>query len=480
MQLTKALTAILVIALAATACSGSSDTTQSTTPRTGTPTTTVDARVETTDVTAVDAPVPPVLDPAWDIAGSDALFGSGEILTFELTLDPEDLAFLDADPTAEEYVEGSFVFNGQTVGPVGIRYKGSLGSFIECVDGPNLFEPSGAKSCSKLSMKIKINWDDPGAEFFGQRKLQFHAMNRDESMMRERLAYLMFAEMGSASPRTAPTRLIINGEYAGLFLLVENIDGRFTRDRFDDGTGNLYKEAWPFTHEGEITGEEVFIDSLRTNEDEDPSADLIRQFARDIEDISGSDDVTAVLEVLNRSTDLDDLLGFAAVDRAIINDDGPFHWYCGEGDCAPHNYFWYEEPASGKIHLIPWDLDNSLLPETARPMAVIRIADEWGQTSSDCRPFAFGPLGVRQRSASCDPLVAALVLLEDEYKQRRAEFLAGPFDPGRVAGLLDEWSSQLAPYVDEQAAALPGEPTLTRFEAAIAELLTIVSAQQEV
>src|SRR5688572_8331389 len=56
-------------------------------------------------------------------SGPDYLFDPEQLRTFELELDEEDLAFLDADPKAEEYVPGQLVFEGRRVEPVGIRYK---------------------------------------------------------------------------------------------------------------------------------------------------------------------------------------------------------------------------------------------------------------------------------------------------------------------------------------------------------------------
>ena len=123
-------------------------------------------------------------------------------------------------------------------------------------------------------MKIKINWNDSNDEFLGVRKLQFHSMNRDDSQLRERLGYWLWREMGVAAPRATHARVLINGEFAGLFALIENIDGRFTRHNFDDGTGNLYKEVWPLSEDGAPFDHDIYIDSLRTNEDEDPTAAL--------------------------------------------------------------------------------------------------------------------------------------------------------------------------------------------------------------
>jgi hypothetical protein len=107
--------------------------------------------------------------------------------------------------------------------------------------------------------------------------------------------------------------------------------------------------------------------------------------------------------VLGDRTDLAAFISYAVVDRAVRHDDGPFHWYCIEGPCEPHNFYLYEEPASRRIHVIPWDLDNSLQLSNG----ITDIADEWGATRNDCEPFPFGPINLMKRSAACDPLVAA-------------------------------------------------------------------------
>ena len=61
---------------------------------------------------------------------SDYIFDQDRLHTFELDLPEASLAALDDDPTAEEYVEGSLTFEGETISPVGIRYKGSVGAWV--------------------------------------------------------------------------------------------------------------------------------------------------------------------------------------------------------------------------------------------------------------------------------------------------------------------------------------------------------------
>jgi spore coat protein CotH len=333
---------------------------------------------------------------------SDYIFNQESLHTFELNIPESALNKIDADPVKEEYVEGTLTFEGETLSPVGIRYKGSVGAFVNCLSGSDWANPSGYKTCTKLSMKIKINWLDSDNTFYGLKKLQFHSQNLDPSQMRERLGYWLFREMGVPASRSVHARLIINGDYIGVFALTEQIDGRFTRYHFDNGKGNLYKEVWPLDMNGQVQRDEVYLRNLKTNEDENPAIEMIKDFALDV----ASADSTNIKEVIRQWMNVEEIIAFAVVDRTIRNDDGPFHWYCNNGICSNHNYYWYEEPVGNKLHLIPWDLDNAFENIIKNANPVTPIADEWGGISSNCDPFRYEIFSIQQRSATCDKLTA--------------------------------------------------------------------------
>ncbi|MDG2112787.1 MAG: CotH kinase family protein, partial [Actinomycetota bacterium] len=394
---------------------------------------------------------------------SDHLFDQELLHTFELTVEPELLAQIDADPTAEEYVEAQLTFEGETI-PVGLRYKGSVGAFIGCVDGPNPFEPSGSKTCTKLSMKVKVNWDDPDDELHGVRRLQLHSLNLDPSLMHERLGYWLFGQMGVPAPRAVHARVTVNGEFVGLFALVEQIDGRFVRHRFEDGTGNLYKEVWPVDVDGQPHPESVYLDGLRTNEDDDPSARIITAFARGL--ANGPDEAQAALD---RYANVSELLAYSVVDRTIRHDDGPFHWYCATGPCITHNFYWYEDPSAERLHLIAWDLDNAFQNIRGPANPITPIADAWGFTQGDCEPFAYGTWQLPQRSAACGPLVGALVAYDAEYDELLDAFLSGPFAEEQVEAQLTRWSTQIDSTVAQAAAAHDDALTVDGWNEALAE-----------
>ena len=376
------------------------------------------------------------------------LFDQSKLHTFDIELSEADLAILDADPVAEEYVPGTLRFENETIA-VGVRYKGSIGAFVGCVDGPELFDPSGAKTCTKLSLKVKINWDDPDTEFLGVRKLQFHSMNLDPSLFHERLGYWLMGEMGVAAPRSTHARVLVNGEFVGVFALTENLDGRFTRAHFDDGSGNFYKEVWPFTPNGGLTDEDMFIAGLRTNED-DPNTNalIIRRFAADL---LGADNPADTIE---NWMDIESTMNHLAVDRTIRHDDGPFHFYCSStrvDGCSNHNFFFYENPSSSQITMVPWDLDNAFSNVVKDANPVTPVPDGFGEIQNDCKPFSYGSFALQQRSAACDPLFAAWATMDDEFAAAVDRLHDGPLRAEIIDPLLDQWEEQIKDAVAEAA-----------------------------
>ena len=151
-----------------------------------------------------------------------------------------------------------------------------------------------------------------------------------------------------------------------------------------------------------------------------------------------------------QALDVDEVLAWAVVDRTIRNDDGPFHWYCF-GECRPHNYYWYEEPTAGTLHLIPWDLDNAFQNIVIDYNPVTPVADAWGEITRDCQRFGYGDWGVLQRSAACDPVFAAWATFDDDHRRLLDEFLDGPFAEELVTAQVEAWVAQIADATTEAA-----------------------------
>jgi hypothetical protein len=409
--------------------------------------------VHASDPIADGGSAPPVAPEAVGEPLDDAtfVFDPTQLRTYNLIVAPSDLDLIDQNPSAEMYVPASLELDGQRFGPYRVRYKGSGGAWEPpcTLGGSTLATPK----IGKCSVKVDFDLGD-GATFHGLKKLNFHAMGHDRAMLRERLAYELFREMRVAAPRAMHARLLINGQLEGLFVAVEQIDGRFTRSRFaDGGQGNLYKEVWP-----SYSDRAVYAAALETNT---KRSDVQRML-----DFKAAVDTGA--DALSRFIDRDYLLRYIAVDRVTVNDDGMFHFWCAKaaqgnnpGLYGNHNYYWYEAEAGQRFWLIPWDLDY-----TFDGRADVAIYPEWTQSAPClCRSLMYG----LQRPASCDPIVSYLRSWLADYERYVDELLGGPFEAKRVDGLLDSWAAQIHDAVQE-ASDLKGAPTFSDWLSEVAQL----------
>lgn len=381
------------------------------------------------------------------------LFDDTALRTYELVLPEENLAFLDADPRAEVYTEGLLRFQGRDIGPVGVRYKGSVGAFRGCVDAT-----LGNKTCTKLSLKVKINWTDPKADLHGVRKLQFHSMNRDASMMKERLGYWIFRQAGVVAPRAVHARLVINGQLQGLYALVEEIDGRFTRSRFvEGGEGNLFKEVWPLASSGAPIDVATLQTQLRTNEDENPSFDGMLALGAALAAAPAAEVPLVLAERMNA----DYLMRYVAVDRALRHDDGPFHWYCmSAASCYTHNFYFYEELDQARFWIVAWDLDSAFNVDNL----TTTIWFDWDDATLGCEPRSNPPFSIPLRAPVCDPAQRGMALMQRQYLDATRALLDGPMRREVLEERLLEWEQQIYPVVLEAAAAHADAPTFEAWQ----------------
>ena len=122
---------------------------------------------------------------------------------------------LSQDPTREEYCAGTVRLAGGEWRGVGVRFKGYYGSLRGCRGYGGGGSGGAYGSCNKLSLKLKFNFVDKAQRCFGLKHLMLHASLSDTTMMRERLSYSLFREMGVAAPRQVHTAVTLRIEDGG-------------------------------------------------------------------------------------------------------------------------------------------------------------------------------------------------------------------------------------------------------------------------
>lgn len=100
---------------------------------------------------------------------------------------------------------------------------------------------SGSRNPIKPALGLDFTRNDPAQRLLTLKSLILRNFAQDPSMVHERLTERMFARMGLPHSREAHTKVFLNDEYVGLYMLVEPIDKRFLASRFGEDTGFLYE-----------------------------------------------------------------------------------------------------------------------------------------------------------------------------------------------------------------------------------------------
>ncbi len=393
-----------------------------------------------------DPLLPPI--PPEPLPGA-GVFVEDQVLEIHLTLAPADQASLEANGDDEVYVPAQASITGTDIGQVqldqvGMRHKGAY-SLHHC------WNDAGVRSyedeCAKLSYKLKFDEYAADARLDGLKRLNLHAASGDATRMRELIAYSTFREFGVDGPRTAIAKVHVNGSFEGLFIAVEALDGRYTKAHFSEGggDGNLYKEVWPRSGLSSTR----LAASLRTNEDVGDVSAFIA-FGNAV----GASTQATFAANMRQWVDLEHILRYIAVDRALKNWDGIMAFY---SPSSPHNFYWYHDVGgSGRFQLVPWDMDNTSwdFDPYMDPQSWVTAAPvpDWNEEPTNCSPRSVwdtsGNLSITP--PRCDRFLDLLAETHfDRFQSAADELLAGPFDPARLVAKVTHFSELLEPIIAE-------------------------------
>lgn len=167
-------------------------------------------------------------------AHDQGAFITDRVVEVRIVMKEEDWTACQVNALAEQYVQADFWFDGELVPDVAVRPKGN--------SSLNQAFRSGS---SRLSLKVDFNFFNSARTFRGLKKLNFNNGFNDPTLIRERLGYEIFAEMGVPTPRTSHVDLWVNDTHLGVYTQVEQIDKTFLSRYFSKDNGNLYKPEMP-------------------------------------------------------------------------------------------------------------------------------------------------------------------------------------------------------------------------------------------
>jgi len=280
---------------------------------------------------ATSTPVPGVP------SGGAPIFDPTLLHDARLEIDPSAWKALRVNYLSNQYYAANFSVDGVAVGQVGIRSRGD-----------------GSRSEEKPGLKIDFNKYVPSQEYYGYKTLVIDNLTQDASMLRERLAFLVFEAMGIAAPRNAHARLNVNGEYWGLFALVEPVSKPFLKGRLGEESGTLFDYEWRFHYDFDWLGDdpdEYLPEPFQpeTNESKPDVATGLVAFIKTVNQAPSAGFVATMGSWL----DVDRFLTHVAVENATAEDDGIV------GDQGLNNFYLYEYGQKNRFVFIPWDKDNA-------------------------------------------------------------------------------------------------------------------------
>jgi hypothetical protein len=299
------------------------------------------------------APAPPAaalaassvtLPPNYDAAGP---FYSGTALhDLQITMKPDDWETLKANYALDTYYPADFRWRDVKVPTIGVRSRGF-----------------GSRSATKPSLRLDFN------RYLGEQKfLELSAMIlantvQDPAMLNRRLSMSVFAALELPAPRVVHARLFINGEYIGLYEVVEAVEKAFLKRAFGwDSTGRkrrdegyLFEYKWEDGYDWSYFGFDLErytrLFEPKTHELEAPSVlySPIDDMLRTINEVSDSGFEARVGEYLFLAV----FIRHLAVERFISDIDGFL------GDWGPNNFFLYRFEGRKLSAIIPWDKDST-------------------------------------------------------------------------------------------------------------------------
>ncbi len=272
------------------------------------------------------------------VYGDDSwrVYDDSEIAVINIYIDQDKIDWMYDNVYSDSLHVASFSFQNayinESTDSIGFRLRGNT-----------------SRNAAKKSFKVDFNHFKSGRNFFGIEKLNLNGEHNDPSIVRSKICWDLYQEIGMVSSRAAHAELYINEEYYGLYVSVEHIDDSFIDRNYADGSGNLWKCIWPadLTYRGNNAedyqpywGDDRPYE-LKTNKeiyDYSKLARLIRIIDQEPDSLEFILNVKETLQYLAMNI----LTGSWDDYRSNIN-----------------NFYLYHEPEKDIFHWIPFDYDNT-------------------------------------------------------------------------------------------------------------------------
>ncbi len=274
-------------------------------------------------------------------AGVEALLDGSALNDIWIHINARDWQDLHTHYQDGTYYPVDFEWQGVKLRNAGIRVRGNT-----------------TRNDHKPSFRIDFNRYIDGQDLFGLKAIVLNNSWHDASMVHDDLSMLAFRRMGIPAPRQAHVRLYVGAarEYAGVYVISEEISKTFLTANFGEDNGYLYEfhrqdgDNYGFQEESDL-GWYVPRFGPKTHE-ADSIANLympIRSLVEAVNDARQDNLEDRLTDYLDVSTFITEL----AVQNFLAQTDGLV------GGVGMNNFYLYRFAGKKLSMLLPWDQDNS-------------------------------------------------------------------------------------------------------------------------
>ena len=266
---------------------------------------------------------PPVIaySPRPALLPGGEIFDQPTVLQFQLKLAPTNLTALREHP--RDYTPATVIVNGQTFTNVGVKLKGSAGSFRNVDDHP--------------AYTLHFSKWAPTRRLFGLRRLHLNNSVQDHSYLNEYIGGELHRSAGVPAARSAWATVEVNNRRFGLYVLKEAFEKEFLRCFFPRTDGNLYDGGFVSDINQNLNRE------LGTGRDD--HADLKALYA-----VTQEKSRTRRWELFQEQLDVDRFVTYAALSVMLADWDGYL--------LNRNNYRVYFRPEDHRAVFMPHGMDQ--------------------------------------------------------------------------------------------------------------------------
>ena len=283
---------------------------------------------------------------------ADDLFAPATLHDLQVFMNTRDLQQLRDTYLENTFYQADLEWRGMRVRSVAIRSRGF-----------------GSRNPVKPGFTIDFDRFAARQRFLGLESLVLDNLWQDGSLVREAVTMALFERLGQPAPREAFTRLFINGEYHGVYAVVEAVDPVFLSRAFDDPAGYAFEFHWLNEFHGEYLGrsldpyKKMFEPATHQFDADTPLYLPLHDLFRAV----NASPSPAWREVVERLLDVHGFLTHVAVEMFVAENDGIL------GNWAMNNFYLYRPSGSTQHRFIPWDRDNAFL---TTDMSILTRADQ--------------------------------------------------------------------------------------------------------